>query len=211
MHRKLGTLYAGKKETHKSLRHYNFVTKLDPNDVSAHRILANYYGKNGISFKAAPHYRELVRLDPDFAMAYNELRQETRKFSNIKNPIGRYYNALKILPNDSDLHFKIALYFFIVDDFNKTRKHFTESIRLQPEDGKNHYFAGLINHLMGNGVGAVGHMKRAEESFVKQKQVKNIADVRKHLRVYQNHYGIPGIQGDGSSIASAIHRQKKYN
>jgi hypothetical protein len=100
---------------------------------------------------------------------------------------------------------------FIDDDFNKTLKHFNESIRLQPEDGKNHYFAGLINHLMGNGVGAVSHMKQAEESFVKQKQVKNIADVRKHLRVYQNHYGIPGIQGDGSSIASAIHRQKKYN
>ena len=91
------------------------------------------------------------------------------------------------------------------------RRSFNESIRLQPEDGKNHYFAGLINHLMGNGVGAVSHMKQAEESFVKQKQVKNIADVRKHLRVYQNHYGIPGIQGDGSSIASAIHRQKKYN
>jgi hypothetical protein len=64
---------------------------------------------------------------------------------------------------------------------------------------------------MGNGVGAVNHMKRAEESFVKQKQVKSIADVRKHLRVYQNQYGIPGIQGDGSSIARAIHQQKKYN
>ena len=63
---------------------------------------------------------------------------------------------------------------------------------------------------MGNGVGAVNQMKRAEESFEKQKQVKNIADVRKHLRVYQNQYGIPGIQGDGSSIARTTH-QKKYN
>jgi len=54
-------------------------------------------------------------------------------------------------------------------------------------------------------------MKRAEESFVKQKQVKSIADVRKHLRLYQNQYGIPGIQGDGSSIARTTHQQKKYN
>ena len=173
--------------------------------------MANYYGEKGESLKAAPHYRELVRLDPNFALAYNELRQETGKFSMIENPIGRYNNALKILPNDPDLHFKIALYFFVVDDLNKTLKHLNKSIRLQPEEGKTHYFAGLIHHLMGNGIGAVNHMKRAEESFVKQKQVKSIADVRKHLRVYQNEYGIPGIQGDGSSIASTTHQQKKYN
>ena len=58
---------------------------------------------------------------------------------------------------------------------------------------------------MGNGVGAVNHMKRAEESFVEGKETKNIADVRKHLRVYQSQYGISTIQGDGSSIASTIH------
>ena len=92
----LGALYATKDETQKSLQHYNVVTRLDPNDVSAHRILANYYGKKGESLKAAPHYRELVRLDPNFALAYNELRQETGKFSMIENPIGRYNNALKI-------------------------------------------------------------------------------------------------------------------
>ena len=210
-HRKLGTLYAAKDETQKSLRHYNIVIRLDPNDTTAHHILANYYGEKGKSLKAAPHYRELVRLDPHFALAYNELRQETGKFSLIENPIGRYNNALKILPNDPDLHFKIALYFFIVDDFNQTLKHFNKSIRLQPKNGKTHYFTGLIHHLMGNGVSAVNHMKRAEQSFVKQKQVKSIADVRRHLRVYQDQYGILGIKGDGSSIASTSYQQKKYN
>ena len=205
-HRRLGALYGTMEKIRKSLQHYTVVTKLDPNDVTAHRILAGSYGKTGKPLKAAPHYRELVRLDPNFALAYNELRQAIERFAIIENPIGRYHEALKILPNDPDLHFKIALYFFITDDFHQTLKHFNKSTRLRPEDGKTHYFTGLIHHLMGNGVGAVNHMKRAEESFVEGKETKNIADVRKHLRVYQSQYGISTIQGDGSSIASTIHQ-----
>ena len=188
------------------MKHYTYVTRLAPNDIASHRILAYAYAKTGSPLKASPHYRELVRLDSNFALAYNELRHAIERFTIIEDPLGRYHKALKILPNDPDLHFKIALYFFIADDFHQALNHFNESVQLRPEDGKTHYFTGLIHHLMGNGVGAVNHMKRAEESFVEGKETKNIADVRKHLRVYQSQYGISTIQGDGSSIASTIHQ-----
>ena len=131
--------------------------------------------------------------------------------SIIEDPIKRYRKALKVLPNDPDLHFKIGLYFFITDDFHKTLNHFNESTRLRPEDARTHYFTALIHHLMGNGVNAINHMKRAEEFFIGSKETKSIADVRKHLRVYKSQYGISTIQGDGSSIARTTHQQQIYD
>ena len=94
--------------------------------------------------------------------------------------------------------------YFLVDDFYQALNHFNKSTRLRPEDGKTHYYTGLIHHLIGNGVDAISHMKRAEESFMGRKETKSIADVRKHLRVYQNQYGISTIRDDGSSVARTI-------
>ena len=64
---------------------------------------------------------------------------------------------------------------------------------------------------MGNRSDAINHMKRAEESFVERKETKSIADVRKHLRVYQSQYGIPTIQDDGSSVARTINQSQRYD
>jgi tetratricopeptide (TPR) repeat protein len=166
--------------------------------------LAYAYGKSGNPLKASPHIQELVRLDPNFALAYLEIKQLIERFAIIENPIRRYNKAIKILPNDPDLHFKLALHFFSADDFRQALTHFDKSMRLRPKDGRTHYYAGLINHLMGNGANAINHMKHAEESFIERKESKSIADVRKHLRVYQNQYGVPTIQNDGSSVARTI-------
>jgi len=91
-------------------------------------------------------------------------------------------------PFDADLHFILGTNYWTLNNHKKSIEHYQRALLLDPDYDSAHWNLSSIYNQRGDGANAIIHMKKVEEIFLKNEDLKSLADARRRLKVYFEKY-----------------------
>ncbi|MBW4055111.1 MAG: tetratricopeptide repeat protein [Proteobacteria bacterium] len=130
----LGILHERSGQLDKAISAFRLSVIHDPDNVNAHRRLAEIFTSRGGFAEAADQYRELLRLREDNPLYHLDLGQVYDRMKDHKNAVSEYQTAVRLDPNNLEGHRELARLFMHEGQFAKAEHHYNEVIRLDSED-----------------------------------------------------------------------------
>ena len=109
------------------------VSRLKPDDGSAHQLLGKALAARGELEAAIAEYRTAIQLMPDSAIARSNLGHALMDQSKINEAIAEFRAAIRLKPNDSNVHNSLGNAFYRQARKEESITEYREAIRLMPD------------------------------------------------------------------------------
>ncbi|XP_067669520.1 protein O-mannosyl-transferase TMTC4-like [Haliotis asinina] len=131
--------------------------------VKCYFNLGNFYRNTGRSNEAISAWRNATQIYPGYTSAWKNsilLLNDLKKYDKAIE-VGK--EALKALPRDMDLIFRLANIYIMVDEFQESEDLFLAGLEIDPHSAKFHHNLGVMYHRWGKNDQAVSSVTRAVE------------------------------------------------
>ncbi len=132
------------------LEAYESLVRLKPDAAEAHFQIGNLYQSRGMMAEAVNAFRLAVDHKPDFFEAYNNLASILEKhFGKSKEAVKLYQQALSIRSDHPGVHNNIGAVRQFQMRLTDAMDHFSEAIRMDPENVAAHFQLSTVLLLSG--------------------------------------------------------------
>ncbi|XP_067669530.1 protein O-mannosyl-transferase TMTC4-like [Haliotis asinina] len=143
----------------------SFLESIRQNDTCSDCFfnLGNLYRDTGRSTKAIRAWENATRLWPSYSAAWKNsllLLVDLEKYDKAIE-VGK--EALKALPRDMDLIFRLANIYITVDEFQESEDLFLAGLEIDPHSARFHHNLGVLYHRWGRTAKAESALSRAVE------------------------------------------------
>ncbi|XP_067670556.1 protein O-mannosyl-transferase TMTC4-like [Haliotis asinina] len=125
--------------------------------------LGNFYRNTGRSIEAISAWRNATQIYPGHTSAWKNsilLLNDLKKYDKAIE-VGK--EALKALPRDMDLIFRLANIYIMVDEFQESEDLFLAGLEIDPHSARFHHNLGVLYHRWGKTAKAESALTRAVE------------------------------------------------
>lgn len=150
-----------------SVAHFRAVTELQPSFAGGHYNLGVALFNLDDAAGAEKSFRAVLKLSPNHAKAQGRLAQtilaEARAGDKSRMPEAAraFERAIRLSPDDPDLHFNRASALAALGDDNGAQAEYQAVIRLKPDYSSAQSFLGFTLYRLGDWAGAVSHLREA--------------------------------------------------
>jgi len=115
-----------------ALKHFNKALALDPNLPEAHAMVGYIFLDRGQIQKAVTHFKQALKISPLLQMAYKGLNKALQQKTLIEKNITSLEDALGKDPNQVQMHEKLGVMYYQLDDFKNAVYHWEKLLELNP-------------------------------------------------------------------------------
>ena len=137
----------------------------NPNDATGHLLLGHAYIRGGKSKSAIVSLEEAIRLGQGYdsydSSAYEALSIAYSFLGQKQNALTILKKAIKIFPNDGNLHSSLGLNYLDLNQFEEAIASCNEAIKINPNNPKAHGPLGRAYQELGRNNKAIMHYKKA--------------------------------------------------
>ncbi len=130
----VGLLYERIGQLDQAIDAYRLAIANEPDNVNAHRRLAEIFTWRGSFTEAAQQYRELIRLRGDNPLYHLNLARVYDRSKDQKRAASEYETAVKLDPDNLEGHRELARIYLLRAQTAKSEHHYREVLRLNNED-----------------------------------------------------------------------------
>ena len=125
--------------------------KMGQNDLAGKcfETAAETFLEQDMDEEAEEMINQVVALNPDTTNIYNTLGIAYRKRKDYVKADALYQKALKVAPNDENIHYNLARVRFDAGDFARTVEPLSQAIRINPEFGAAKDLLMMIKQKLG--------------------------------------------------------------
>lgn len=158
-------------------RQFSSLTQLKPDFPGGYYNLGLCFMNLHDFSSAATSFQKLLKLVPHHEKGRIQLanalladaQQQPGLGPRLQEAAEAYRDAIRLRPQDPDLHFNLAFALARLGDNQSALEHYNQVIRLQPNYALARFNLGLTSYFLGNWTAAEDHLRRAlekkEESF----------------------------------------------
>ena len=146
-----------------ALKRFEASTSEDPNFALAYSELAQTYAELGYSEEAQRFSRRSVELSQKLPPQerYLVLAVQARILQDHEKAIESYQNLIEVLPDDRDVHYRLALLYEETGGFEQAADHISRVLDHDPNRLDALFTIGRIEIAQGNPDGALEHLNKA--------------------------------------------------
>lgn len=130
----VGLLHERIGQLDQAINAYRLAIANEPDNVNAHRRLAEIYTWRGSFIEAADQYRELIRLRGDNPLYHLNLARVYDRSRDQKRAVNEYETSVKLDPDNLEGHRELARIYLLRAQTAKSEHHYREVLRLNSED-----------------------------------------------------------------------------
>ena len=170
----LGQLWITLKLYKKALKPLNEVIEIDPGNARGYFYKGLVY-RSGLkdTNTALQYFQKAVDLDQDYIEALDILAVTLAARGDSLAPF-YYQRILDIQPNNSDIYYKLGIYYMERDEYNQALEHYSKATQINPDHADAFYNMGYMMIQLDN-------MRAAKDYFT-----KSIAAEKMN---YKSYYG----------------------
>lgn len=155
-----------------------YTMKVDPENKTAHFMLANVLRDEGKLDEAIEHYRQALRIWPAYERAHNNLGNVLADQGKLDEAIEHYETAIKIAPQFAEAHNNLAVSLMEKGQMDAAIHHFQQTLKLKPDDAEAYYNLANALTMQGKLEEAVEHYLQALQIFPHHAEFQyNLANV----------------------------------
>jgi type IV pilus assembly protein PilF len=136
--------------------------ELDPDDPQIHNVLGVVYLEKGMTLQAAEQFQKALALDPKYIEVRNNLGIAYLRAGKIQEAIKELNLAVEspLYTTPQFAYYNLGQAYLALQDYEKARANYTESLKLSPQYSLSYYGLGLTWK-------AVENWEQAAEAFKK--------------------------------------------
>ena len=140
--------------------------ELDPDEPQIHNVLGVVYLEKGMNAQAAEHFRKALSLDPKYIEVRNNLGIAYLRAGKIQEAIKELNLAVEnpLYATPQFAYHNLGQAYLALQDYEKARANFIESLKLSPQYSPSYYGLGLTWK-------AVENWEKAAESLQKDHRI----------------------------------------
>ena len=131
----------------------------DPSQDQLDKLFKLY--QSGKMIRAIHICKELLKTYKQSLVLFNILGAALQAIGKFKEAIDSYSQAIRINPNDPDIHYNIGLAFYNLRQFDNSANSYNKAILLKPDYSGAHHNLGAIFYEIGNLDEAIKSYNRA--------------------------------------------------
>ena len=119
-------------------------TELDPDEPQIHNVLGVVYLEKGMNAQAADHFQKALSLDPKYIEVRNNLGIAYLRAGKIQEAIKELNLAVEnpLYATPQFAYHNLGQAYLALQDYEKARANFNESLKRSPEYGPSYYGLG---------------------------------------------------------------------
>jgi len=120
-------------------------TELDPDDPQIHNVLGVVYLEKGMMLQAAEQFQKALALDPKYIEVRNNLGIAYLRSGKIQEAIKELNLAVEspLYTTPQFAYYNLGQAYLALQDYEKARANFIESLKLSPQYSLSYYGLGL--------------------------------------------------------------------
>jgi thioredoxin-like negative regulator of GroEL len=130
-----------------SIRYFDFLIALNPQDASAHMRLGRALSATGQSSAALPHLMEAVKLKPDNDQAHYELAFFYLLQNRFTDAYPEFLDVIRLNPGDNQAYGNLGYICLRAGRLKEAEQYFETALRLNPDDAVARKNLGLMDTL----------------------------------------------------------------
>ncbi len=140
-------------------------------------------------------FKKAIQLDPDFALAYAHLSRTQaemywffydRSEKNVKEVYENAQKSLQLNPNLAEVHLALGDYYYRCKlDYESAINHFSEALKIQPNNANAYFSLGVVYRRMGKFELAIQNMSKGYNlDPLSNEYSRNLAETYQLIRDY---------------------------
>lgn len=113
---------------------YAHALRLDPNNATAHHLMADMLANSGHHERAIKHYREALRVRPGFDATHHNLGRMFLIAGALRDATNHLAEAVRLNPLNAPARFQLAIALVDLGDARSALPHYQQVLRVFPND-----------------------------------------------------------------------------
>ncbi|AGL03911.1 tetratricopeptide repeat protein [Desulfoscipio gibsoniae] len=110
-----------------------------------------------------------------------------RDSGNAQKAVETYVKALKIKPDDVDMHKELSVTYFLIGDYDNAEDQVQQALKLKPDDAYAHYYAGQFYAFRSDeGRDVAKGIKELEEFVRLRKEGPDVEKAKQYIKELQD-------------------------
>lgn len=199
LRRNLAYILEKKEMIDEAIAEYEEVVKLDGNDASDWKRLANLYLRNDRTEDAIEAYQKIIQIDPTDKDAQQTIGQLLKGTGDSEAAIQALEKALELDPENTQLMFDIGKSYYDQGDYAKSIAKLTQYLQKKPEDM-------IAKEMLGEAYFNKGDYRKALTTF------KEVVEARpNNKKVYTDIANCYKELGDYSTARNNVYKAMKID
>jgi len=160
-HLNLGYYFFQTGRIEESIKEFQEVLKIAPENEVAHNDLGNAFDQMGRSSEALEQYKLALRSNSSNAVAYYNIGNGLLRTGQALEAIEQYQQALRVDPNYADALGNLGVAFFQLHRLPEAIEQYEKVVKVRPSDAENRSNLGVALMQEGRMAEAVGQFEQA--------------------------------------------------